>query len=72
MQTIKNTVGFTLAMALVTWPMITDMLFGTHLTVGYVIILLTVGYLKKRCQFQYLLTISPRGQLEKEKGEKQW
>ena len=49
MQTIKNIVGFTLAMALVTWPMITDMLFGTHLTVGYVIILLTVGYLKKHC-----------------------
>ena len=49
MQSIKNFVGFTLAMALVTWPMITDMLFGTHLTVGYVIILLTVGYLKKRC-----------------------
>lgn len=49
MQTIKNTVGFTLAMALVAWPMITDMLFGTHLTVGYVIILLTIGYLKKRC-----------------------
>ena len=49
MQIIKNTVGFTLAMALVTWPMITDMLFGTRLTVGYVIILLTVGYLKKHC-----------------------
>ena len=49
MQSIKNIVGFTLAMALVTWPMITDMLFGTRLTVGYVIILLTVGYLKKRC-----------------------
>ena len=48
MQTIKNTIGFTIAMALVTWPMITDMLFGTHLTVGYAIILLTVGYLKKR------------------------
>ena len=49
MQTIKNIVGFTLAIVLVSWPMITDMLFGTHLTVGYVIILLTVGYLKKRC-----------------------
>ena len=49
MQTIKNIVGFTLATALVTWPMITDMLFGTHLTVGYVIILLTIGYLKKHC-----------------------
>ena len=49
MQAIKNTVGFTLAMALVTWPMIVDMLFGTHLTVGYAIILLTAGYLKKHC-----------------------
>ena len=49
MQTIKNTVGFTLAIALVTWPMIVDMLFGTHITVGYVIILLTIGYLKKHC-----------------------
>ena len=47
MQAIKNAFGFTLAMALVTWPMITDILFGTHLTVGYAIILLTVGYLKK-------------------------
>lgn len=49
MQEIKNIASFTLAMALVTWPMVTDMLFGTHLTVGYVIILLTIGYLKKRC-----------------------
>ena len=54
MQTIKNTIGFTLAMALVTWPMITDMLFGTHFSVGYAIFLLVMGYVikftyNKRC-----------------------
>ena len=47
MQTIKNIVGLTLAIALVTWPIVTDMLFGTHFTVGYAIFLLVMGYVKK-------------------------
>ena len=54
MQAIKNTIGFTLAIALVSWPMIVDMLFETHLSVGYAIFLLVMGYVKeftynKRC-----------------------
>ena len=54
MQTIKNIFGFTLAMALVTWPMITDIALGTHFSVGYAIFLLVMGYVikftyNKRC-----------------------
>ena len=54
MKAIKNTVGFTLAIALVSWPMITDIALGTHFSVGYAIFLMVMGYVikftyNKRC-----------------------